>query len=158
MHGSTVVLTALFTSVLTTTGTMYLIEKYGILSTKEVAETVVPDFHGLPEPDARANAAAAHIALLMAPRELSAEAKAGTVVRQSAPAGQHVARDYAVTITLADEMPKVPAVVGLAVADAKQRLEQKGYQDEVAMAPNDTIQTGFVFEQTPKADLALAKG
>lgn len=160
MHGSTVVLTSLFTSVLATTGTMYLIEHYGILSHREAApvETTVPDLKGLPEADARANAAAAHIALMIAAREATPDAKGGTVVRQSAPAGQRVPHDYSLSVVLAEEVPRVPSLAGLAEADAKQRLEQHGYQAEVATVPNETVQQGMVIDQTPKADAALAKG
>ena len=159
MHGSTVVLTSLFTSVLATSGTMYLIEHYGILGHKEVVvETTVPDLKGLSETDARANAAAAHIALLIAAREPVPDAKAGTVVRQSAPAGQRVPHEYSMSVVLAEEVPKVPSLSGLKEAEAKQRLEQHGYQAEVATVPNETVQQGLVIEQTPKADTALAKG
>jgi serine/threonine-protein kinase len=159
MHGSTVVLTSLFTSVLTTTGTMYVIEHYGILSHKEaVVETTVPDLKGLPETDARANAAAAHIALLIAAREPSPDAKPGTVVRQSAPAGQHVPHEYSMSVVLAEEVPRVPSLSGLTEAEAKQRLEQHGYQGDDVMVPSESVQQGLVVEQAPKADVALAKG
>jgi eukaryotic-like serine/threonine-protein kinase len=158
MHGSTVVLTALLTSVLTTVGTMYFIEKYDILHKDAPPDTVVPDFRGLPESDARANAAAAHIAVLMGAHEQSADVKAGSVIRQSTPPGQHVARDYPVTITLADEMTRVPGVEGLATSDAKQKLDDRGYTSEVAMTPSDTVNQGIVLEQVPKANVVLAKG
>jgi len=158
MHGSTVVLTALLTSVLTTTGTMYVIEHYDILHKEAAPEAVVPDLRGLPEVDARANAAAAHVALLVASREPSPDAKPGTVVRQSAIAGQHVPRDYSVTVVLAEEVLKVPSVAGLALADAKQQLDQRGYAGDVAMVASDTVDQGIVVDQAPKADVVLAKG
>jgi beta-lactam-binding protein with PASTA domain len=157
MHGSTVILTSLFTSVLATVGTMYLVERYGILKA-DSPEAVVPDLRGVTEADARANAAASHIALLIASREAAADAKPGTVVRQSAPPGQRVPRDYSLSIVIADEMPHVPSVTGLAIADAKQRLEQRGYLDEVAQVPSDTVEKDKVVEQSPKAESALAKG
>lgn len=158
MHGSTVVLTSLLTSVIATVGTMYFIERYDILHKDAPPEVVVPDLRGLPETDARANAAAAHIALLIGAREPSADAKAGSVVRQSTPPGQHVARDYPVTITLAEEMMRVPGVEGLATADAKQKLDERGYVSEVAMVPSDSVNQGIVLDQVPKANVVLAKG
>lgn len=158
MHGSTVVLTALLTSVLTTTGTMYVIEHFDILHKDAGPEAIVPDLRGLPEADARANAAASHIALLIASREPSPDAKPGSVVRQSTPAGQHVPHDYSMSVVLAEEVFKVPAVAGLAVADAKQQLDQRGYSGDVAMIPSDKVDLGIVVDQAPKADVVLAKG
>ena len=157
MHGSTVVLTSLFTSVFVTVATMYIVERYGVLRSDAAADTVVPELRGVTEADARANAAASHIALLIASREAS-DGKPGTVIRQSAPAGQHVPRDYSLSVVLADDLPHVPSVTGLAVADAKQRIEQRGYLDEVAQVPSDTVEKDHVVEQSPKADTALARG
>src|SRR5262245_52199299 len=129
MNGFSVFLVALLTAAATATGTVYLIEKYGILPPRiaPTPESIVPDMRGVTEIDARANAAAAHVALLVASREPSADAKTGTVLRQSVPAGQHVTRDYPVSIVLADELPKVPSVLDLTVQEATQRLEQKGF-------------------------------
>jgi serine/threonine-protein kinase len=81
------------------------------------------------------------------------------VIRQSVPSGQRVAREYSVNVVLADDMPKVPDVTGLPVADATQRLDQKGLLLAVSgNVPNETVPAGAVVEQTPKADSALAKG
>lgn len=160
MHGSTVVLTALLTSVLTTTGTMYVIERYDILhrDKEAVPETVVPDFRGLLESDARTNAAAAHVALLMGTREAAPDAKAGTVVRQSTPAGQRVARDFPVTIVLAEEVLRVPNVEGMNTADATRKLDERGYLSELATVTSDAVAPGIVLDQVPKANVALPKG
>src|SRR5262249_41461894 len=91
-------------------------------------------------------------------REASPESKPGTVIRQSAPAGQHVPRDYSLSVVLADEVPRVPGITGIAVAEAKQRLEQRGYQGDFAEVPSDKVEKGLVVDQTPKADAPLAKG
>ena len=71
MNASTVILIAFFTSAATAT-----------------AGEMVPELAGLTEADARANAAAANIALFVAGREPTPGRKPGTVVRQSIPAGQ----------------------------------------------------------------------
>jgi serine/threonine-protein kinase len=142
-------------------GTVYVIDKYGILprAAAPVPEASVPELRGVTENDARSNAATAHIALLVASREPSGDVKTGTVLRQSVAAGQHVPRDYPVSIVLADEVTKVPAVTGLAVADATQRVEQRGYHLQVsATVPDPTAPQGSVLDQTPKADSVLAKG
>src|SRR5689334_22026567 len=102
MDGSAAFLVAFLTSAATAAGTVYVIDRYDLLPHKAAVETaVVPELHGLSETDARANAAAAHVALLVAAREPSAEGKPGTVIRQSMSAGQHVARDYPLTVVLA---------------------------------------------------------
>ena len=161
MHGSTVILVAFFTSALTAMGSIYVNDRYGILPARVTAapEAIVPDLRGLSESDARANAATSHVALLIAAREPSAEAKPGTVVRQSIAAGQRVAREYSMSVVLAEEVPKVPAVTGLAVADATTRLEARGYAAQVgATVAHATVAAGLIFEQSPKAEAPHPKG
>ncbi len=158
---SSVIFVAFLTSLVTTIGVVYLIEHYGVLRPKAavVAETVVPDFKGLLEPDARANANASHLALLVASREASAEAKAGAVIRQSLPAGQRVAHSTSISVVLAEEVPKVPAVTNLSVAEATQRLEQRGYTIQVGPTiPSETVASGSIVSQSPKAEEPHAKG
>lgn len=162
MHGSTAFLVAFFTSIATAAGTVYVIEHYGILPPRAAPaapEAIVPELRGVAETDARANAQAAHIALLVASREPSPDAKPGTVLRQSIAAGQHVPLEYPVSIVLADELPKVPAVTGLAVTEANERLEQRGYHLQVgATVPDATAAQGSILDQSPKADAPYAKG
>lgn len=160
MHASSTILVAIFTSAVTAAGTVYVIERYGILPPRVQAfpETLVPDLRGVTESDARANASAAHIALLIAAREPSPDAKPGTVIRQSVPAGQRVAREYSVTVVLAEEVPKVPKVTGLTVAAATGRLEERGYGAKIATVPSPDVALGLVVEQSPGAETAQAKG
>src|SRR6187549_1891752 len=120
MHGSTVVLISILTSAVTSVGSMYFVQRYDIFPKKvEVVQTAVPDLKGLPEADARANAQAAHLALIVSAREASGEVKAGSVLRQSVPPGQRVPHDHPVTVVIAEELPKVPVLTGLKLADAK---------------------------------------
>ena len=161
MHESSAFLVAFLTAIVTATGTVYVIERYGLLPprTQAVAEAIVPDLRGVPEADARTNANTAHIALLVAAREPSTEAKSGTVIRQSMAAGQRVPRDYPVTIVLAEEIPKVPSIVGVTVAEATQRLDQKGYHLQVGTTvASPDAGAGLILDQSPKADTAQAKG
>lgn len=160
MHGSSVFLLSFFTSAATAVGAVYFIQRYDIFQTKTpVVDTVVPELRGLAEADARANATVAHLALLVASREPNADARGGTVLRQSVPAGQHVARDYSMNIVLAEEIPKVPTVADLPVADAKTKLEQAGYSMQVsATVASPTVPEGVVIEQTPAAGAAQPKG
>lgn len=160
MHGSTVFLIAFFTSIATAFGTVYAIERYDVFHrAPAVAETIVPDLRGFAEADARANAQASHISILIGGREPSAEGKPGTILRQSIPAGQHVPREHPVSVVIAEELPKLPNVTGLSLADATKRLEEKGYKVQAAApAPNPTVPAGMIVSQVPPADSALEKG
>ena len=161
MHESSAFLVAFLTAVATAAGTVYVIDRYGLLPprTQAVPESIVPDLRGVPEADARTNANAAHIALLVAAREPTTEAKSGTVIRQSMAAGQRVPRDYPVTIVLAEEIPKVPSVIGVTVPEATQRLDQKGYHLQVGTTiASADAGAGLILDQSPKADSAQAKG
>ena len=86
MHASTVILVAFLTSVLTTTGAVFVIERLGIFEQAE-PQASVPNVRGLSEADARTNLEVAGLVPLVGPREVSTEAKPGTVLRQSVPAG-----------------------------------------------------------------------
>jgi eukaryotic-like serine/threonine-protein kinase len=161
MHGSTVFLIAFFTSVFTAGGTVYAIDRFNILhhEAPPVPEAIVPDLRGFTEADARANAQASHITLLVASHEPSSDAKPGTIVRQSVPAGQHVPHEHPVSVVIADELPKVPSVTGLSVVDATKRLEEKGYKLQ-ASAPvaNATVPEGQIIAQAPPAETPAEKG
>ncbi len=162
MHGASAFFLAFFTSVVTAAGTVYVIERYDVLPKKAAPappEAVVPSLVGLSEVDARANATTAHLALLVASREPSAEAKPGSVVRQSIPAGQRVPYQHPVSIVLAEEIPKVPALAGLTVAEATQRAEAKGFAIKVGgTVPSPTVAQGNIVDQSPAADAQASKG
>jgi eukaryotic-like serine/threonine-protein kinase len=161
MHGSTVFLIAFFTSLLTAIGSVYAIERFDLLHNQPqpVAETVVPDLRGFSEADARTNAQASHLTLLVASHEPSADVKPGSIVRQSIPAGQHVPRDQPITVVVADELPKIPAVAGMTVADASKHLDEKGYKIQAnPPVANATVPAGQIISQTPAADTPAEKG
>jgi len=150
---------ALLTSAVTAAGTVYVIDRYGLLPHKPAIEAIVPELHGVTEADARANAQVSHVALLVASREPSTDAKPGTVLRQSIAAGQHVPIEYPVTVVLAEEVPKVPSLKGLTVADATTRVEQMGYAFRLGGTVMDaTVDAGIVVDQTPKPETAQSKG
>src|SRR5262249_37329540 len=130
MHGSTVFLIAFFTAIATAAGTVYTIERFDVFHRAPVPapEAIVPDLRGFTEADARANAQASHVTLLVASREASADGRAGSVVRQSIPAGQHVPQNHPMSVVLAEELPKIPSLTGLPLVDAGKRLEGTGYK------------------------------
>ena len=160
MHGSTVVLISILTSAVTSVGSVYLVQRYDIFPKKvEVVQTTVPDLRGLPEADARANAQAAHLALIVSSREPSGEVRAGAVIRQSIPAGQRVPHDHPMTVVIADELPKVPAVTGMKLAEAKALAEKHGYTLKVKGTVADAgAPEGTVVTQSPASESGLAKG
>jgi len=162
MHGATTFFVAFLTSVITAAGTVYVIERYDVLPKKAAPappEAVVPSLQGLSEADARANATTAHLALLVASREPTADAKPGSVIRQSIPAGQRVPQQHPVSVVLAEEVPKVPTVTGLTEAEATQRAQQRGFALKVSgSVPSPTVAQGNVVEQSPAPDAQAAKG
>jgi serine/threonine-protein kinase len=164
MNGAAVFLVALLTSVATAAGTVYAIERYELIPRRPAVveaapQVAVPNFVGLSEEDARNNAKAAHLALLISGREPSADAKPGSVLKQTIPAGQKVPQDHPLSVVIADELPKVPSVAGLTVAEAKQKLEQKGFTlKEGESVAHATLPAGSVISQTPEGDTASAKG
>ena len=160
MDGSTVILSSFVTAAITAAGTVYVVEKYNIIPHGNTnVEVVVPDLHGITESDARANAAVAHIGILVAAREPTPDAKPGTIIRQSINAGQRVPRDHPVSIVLADEVPRVPSITGVNVPEATHRLEQRGYTLQLtATVADNTVAQGLIIDQTPKAETAHVKG
>lgn len=161
MHGSSVFLVAFLTSVLTATGTVYLIEKTNLMRKVDapVAEAIVPDLRGFAESDARNNVQASRLTLLVGSREASAEAKPGTVIRQSIPAGQRVPQQHPISVVVSEEVPKVPELKSLALAEATKRLEERGYKLVTGEPVVDAaVPEGAVVSQTPAADAPLEKG
>jgi len=160
MDASSVILSAFVTSALTAAGTVYFVEKYNIIPHGNTSvDVMVPDLHGITESDARANASVAHIGILVAGREPTPDAKAGTIIRQSINAGQRVPRDHPVSIVIAEEVPRVPSITGITVPDATHRLEQRGYTLQLAATvPDNAVAQGLVIDQTPKAEIAHVKG
>jgi eukaryotic-like serine/threonine-protein kinase len=161
MHGSSVFLIALLTSVASAAGTVYFIQRYNVIPPRvqSAPDAVVPDLRGATENDARVNTSAAHLGLFVASREQTPDAKANTIVRQSLAPGMHVPHDSTISVVLAEEIPKVPAVVGVSLGEATQRVEQRGFRIQVGgTMPSPDAGPGLVLDQSPKADTAQAKG
>jgi eukaryotic-like serine/threonine-protein kinase len=161
MHISTVILIVLATSMGTTVGTVYVMERYNIVPHRPppVVDTVVPELKGLIEADARSSASAANLMLLVAAQEATADAKPNTVLRQSLAAAQRVPLKSPISVVLAQELPKVPVLVGLIVDAATQRLRASGYTIQVAGSVADAkVPVGQVARQMPAADTAYVKG
>lgn len=149
---------AFVTAAATAAGTVYVIEQKHLFRTAEpVVEVNVPELRGLGESEARENLRAVGLVYLSAPREVSS-ATPGTVVRQSVPSGQRLPRSHPVTVVLADELPKVPAVARMTQAEATSKLEQAGYKVELGpKVADETVPEGSVVSQQPSAGTPYAK-
>src|SRR6185436_17422421 len=64
------------------------------------------------------------------------------------------------SIVLAEEVvQRVPSVLGITVAEATTRLEQRGYHLQLdTAAPDASIAAGSIIDQSPKAETVLTKG
>ncbi len=163
MNASSVILIAFFTALLTTIGSVFVMKQGGMLTHEPAAvaaeNQVVPDLVGLGENEARANSSNAKLSFLVLGREAVSGKKAGSVLRQSIPAGQRVPPNQPIGVVLADELPKVPKIVGLTLAEATARLEQSGFKLTTAATVSDpNVPEGKVIDQVPEADEGLEKG
>jgi len=163
MNASSVILIAFFTALVTAVGTVLIMKQGGMLTPAPVATAsegqVVPDLVGLGETEARANATNAHLSLLVLGREAMAGKKAGAVLRQSIPAGQRVPPNQPLGVVLADDLPKVPKIVGLSLAEASASVEKSGHKLTTSATVSDpTVPEGKVMEQDPDAGEGLEKG
>ena len=159
MHASTVILVAFLTSVLTSAGTVYLVERLDLFHKAAVEQVSVPNVRGLSEADARANLEGSGLIALIGQKEMVADAKPGTVVRQSVPPGQPLPKGHQITLTLADALPKVPNVAGLGTAEARVLVEKDGFKLEIGEALADPqVPPGKIVKQGPAADTPYEKG
>ena len=159
MHGSSVVLIALLTSILTATGTAYVIQRYHVFPAEDGRVVPAPQLVGLAEADARANAQALQLAMLVEGREASADVEAGAVLRQSVRAGEPVHQGSSIGVVFAAALPKVPKVTKLSLAEARDLLVRRGYKAaEGEPTPSAQLEAGKVVQQTPEANAELAPG
>jgi len=161
MHGSSVFLVALFTSILTATGVTYLMQRYQVFTVAavEAPEVLAPMLVGLSEADARDNAQALQLALLVEAREASAGSKAGTILRQSIAPGRPVPNNSGIGVVIAAALPSVPKVTELSLTDAKVVLAEHAFKAvEGDPAPSAATPVGHVMAQSPAPDSALAPG
>jgi beta-lactam-binding protein with PASTA domain len=159
MQASTLILISFVTSLVTAISTVYVVERYDIVGPGAPAETVVPNFKGLTEADARSSASAANLLLTVSGTEATTEAKPNTVLRQSLPAGQKVPLKHPVSIVVAEELPTVPTLTGLSVEAATARLKQAGYTLQIAgPIPDAEIPVDKIARQLPSADEAYVRG
>lgn len=158
MNNSSVFLVAFFTSVLTATGTVWVIERTNVLAPPPEQQVSVPNLKGLPEEDAMNNLRAAGLVMIIDGRQPAADAKAGTILRQAMPPGQNVSKGQTVAVTIAEEVPVVPDVTGQGLSEATLMLEQAGYRVQKGEpVADDKVPEGKIVKQVPPAGNALDK-
>ncbi len=161
MNGSMVFLVAFFTSVLTSVGAVYLVERLQIFEQPqaEPQQAVVPSLTGQAEKDAMGNLQALGLSLFVVGRESDKDAKPGTIVRQSTAPGQKVAPGTVVNVVLAEAVHEVPDLIGKAREEAEEALKKSGfnvsYGEPLAHAE---IPEGKIAAQSPKAGASLKPG
>ena len=160
MNASTVILISLLTSAVVSFGTVYTVERLELVprKEKEAPQTTVPTLRGLSEDDARANLAAGGLVMLVQGREASSDVGPGQVLKHAPPVGTKLARGEAVTVTIAQALPKVSSVTGLTPDGAATVLGQAGFRmktGEGVVAPE--VPEGKIASQAPAADTGLAK-
>lgn len=160
MKGSSVFLIAFATSVLTAAGTVLSIERYQLFSAPPpVRQVLAPPLTGLSEADARANAGALRVALLVDGREPAPGVSPGTVVRQDIAPGHPVPEGAGIRVVIAASWPRVPKVVELGFEEAERALAERGYKARLGDAvPHDSVPPGRIARQAPEADVELEPG
>lgn len=160
MNVSTLILISLATSLVTSVASVYVIERYDIVSVDEAEVTVlVPDFRGADVDEARVNATSLGLSLVVSAKEAVKDAKAGAVVRQSVMPGQRVPAQQAVSVVVADAVPTVPSLVGSSVDEATRRAQGLGFTIQIAGSIADNqVPVGQVARQMPAADADYVKG
>jgi serine/threonine-protein kinase len=158
MNALSVVLVAFTTSVITSAGTVYVLERSLASARRDIQQQTVPSLVGLTEADAKTNVVANGFSFMIAGREPSATAEPGSVVRQTPAAGQTSQTGKPISVTIALAPAKVPDVIGESVADATHVLQEAGYTVVVgAGAPSPEHVQGLVANQMPHAGELLDK-
>jgi eukaryotic-like serine/threonine-protein kinase len=97
----------------------------------------------------------------VARRNVDSDQPAGTVVDQQPAAGATAPRDTTVTLSVSrgPTERQVPNVEGLSEGDARETIEESGFQVEVQREPTDDPNlNGFVLRQDPPAGSRAPEG
>lgn len=120
-------------------------------------QTVVPNVEGLPLEEARRRLREANLRVgTVTPREDESE-EPGTVLDQGPEAGEEVNVGSEVDLVVAAQST-VPNVVGMTEDEAKETLEEAGYEVAVNKAPSNDVEEGRVISQEPEAGTEYEKG
>jgi hypothetical protein len=126
-------------------------------ATPTVRGYLTPKLAGLTLAQVKARLTSAGLALGTV-KHRPASAAAETVVSQSSPEGNSVAKGTRVDVVLAAPLPKVPSVVGKSRASATAALTSAGFSVRVTTRVVTHGVQGAVLSQTPSAGSALMPG
>jgi serine/threonine-protein kinase len=118
--------------------------------------TKVPYLIGQTRAQAEAALQDAHLNGVFAP--VDSDQPKGTVVSTDPQAGQTVARDSDVNVSISRGPQKVPDVVGMTQQDAEALLKSRGYVPSASPDTSSTEPKGTVTGQTPNAGQTLQQG
>lgn len=125
-------------------------------STEGPSGVVVPALVGLTRSDAAA--ALAELGLDVSTVRRPSASPAGTVLRQDLEAGSMVAPGDRVTLVIAAPLPRVPTTVGVARADAVERLEARGFRVITTTRDVTSGPDGVVLSQSPRGGTPVRPG
>ena len=157
MNGATVFLITFFTSIATSCGTVYLIDRLHLFEEPQQETVLVPNLEGLSETQARASAERLGLLVLVDKREASATEAEGTVLRQSLPSGQMAFKGERLSLTLAKAVPLVPTVMGMDLERATDTLQSLGYEVRDEQVDDADVPAGQIVSQRPLPGVALAE-
>ncbi len=158
MNNGAIASIAIVTALLTTTATVFVIEKTGVLK-EPVVQSVVPDLKGLDEGSATNSLQNAKLVMMRGGSVVSVDAKPGTVLRQSVAPGMKLDHGQTVLVTFAEAAPRVPDVSGMTVEEAKHALSGQGYEIVIADPEYDEkVPEGKILSQKPAANATLEQG
>jgi beta-lactam-binding protein with PASTA domain len=119
----------------------------------------MPNLVGLPIQAAQRHGIVVKFQLtLVAERIESADHPAGTIVRQSIPAGQAVKAGTRVVVAVAVGGIAVPSVEGQSIDIARRLLERMGFRIDIVPSQRAGASPGVVIRQAPKGGTARPRG
>lgn len=119
------------------------------------AKVDVPDLLGTPRDEAERLLIAVGLTVKTIVQVPSDEAR-GTVIRQGKRAGTSLLPGSAIQLLVAAPYPRVPAVSGRPVADARQALRDAGFRVRVTSEERISGVDGSVLRQTPRGGRRVA--
>ncbi|GDX32645.1 serine/threonine protein kinase [Actinomycetes bacterium] len=91
-------------------------------------------------------------------KEKASSQPAGYVLAQDPPEGTQVEAGSMIAISVSSGQVRVPAVIGVSVAQARSDLVQAGLDAQIVEQPDDTVPSGTVLAQSPLPGTAVDRG
>ena len=135
-----------------------------VAQTPVVTRVRVPGLRGLELEPARSALKEAGLRPGTLREEQNAQFPSGTVIRQNPPAGRNVRPGSTVDLVVAAAPPqadlrRVPALIGLAIKEAENRLRRSGLGlGQVMEQRTRSAKSGMIINQKPRAGIAVKPG